>query len=153
MALALLPPTLLFSLFFLPGAVGRIRVGAKSNPMLSPGFLRFVLSITIARELPLGGMLEGRIQQRVCSTGVLPLPKNLSTWWVQAPHHCSSGYSTDTTVCFLGVSVLPLNYSPNLQHHLRPGRLLNGDLGKILLQKLMSHGVSVVPVFPCLRGL
>lgn len=126
--------------------------GAKSNPMLGPGFPGLVLSITVARELPLGGMLEGRIQQCVCSAGVLPLPKYLSTRWVQAPCHCSS-YSADTMVCFRGVLVLPLNYSPNLQQCLRSESLLNGDLGKIFLQKLMIHGVSVVPVFPCLRGL
>lgn len=68
-------------------------------------------------------------------------------------HVIAAAISVDTTVCFPGVLVLPLYYSPNLQQCLRSENLLNGDLGKILLQKLMSHGVSVVPVFPCLRGL
>jgi len=153
MALAFLHSTLLFSLFLLPGALGRIGVGERNNPTLSPGFLGFILSIIIARELLLGGMLEGRVQQCVCSLGVLPLPKYHSTQQVQAPCHCNSGYSMRTVFCFLEVSVLPLNYSPNLQQHLRPDRLLNGDLGKIVLQQLMSHDASVVLVFSCLRGL
>lgn len=148
MALALLSPTLFFSLFLLPGAVGRIGAGAKISHMLGPGLLGSVFSVTTARKLLLGGMLEGRIQQCVCSAGVLPLLKFLSARWGQAPRHC-----TDTMVCVLGVSVLPLNYSPNLQQCLRFERLLVGDLGKILLQKLMSNGISAVSVFPCLCGL
>lgn len=58
MALALLSPTPLLSLFLLSGAVGRIGLGAKSNPMLILDFLGFVLSITIARDVSLGGMLD-----------------------------------------------------------------------------------------------
>lgn len=54
-SLFFLPPS---SLFLLSGAVGRIGLGTKSNPMLIPGFLGFVLSITIDRDLSSGGMLE-----------------------------------------------------------------------------------------------
>lgn len=63
------------------------------------------------RDLPLGGMLDKRIQQCVCSIGVLPLPKYLSTWWIRSPYHCGRSYSTDTMLCFLELSVLLLNYS------------------------------------------
>lgn len=129
---------------------GKDWAGSKEQPYAYPGF---------SGVCPLHHHSQGCLigwharQDTVMCLSTRVLPKYLSTQCVQASRHCNSSYSTDTTVCFLWVSDLPLNYSPNLQQHLRPDRLLNGDLGKIFLQKLMSHGVTVVPGFPCLRGL
>lgn len=83
-------------LLLLPGAVERIGAGARSKPMLIPGFLGSVLSITTAREL--------LYQRGGCSNVSIVLwchhyasaPSTQRAW---ALCHCSSTCSTDTMVC------------------------------------------------------